>query len=447
MVYFWADFHEACKPGGQMDQVISLLQGRHGSAVKFLKAEAENVYEVAEGLGVSMVPSFVLLAKGKKVDMVEGANPQKLQMAIEKNLSLASKPAAGGPAAASPGSGNAPAGLPAGAAAPAAPVGANEELEARLRRLTQSGPVVLFMKGSPAEPRCKFSRAIVELLNEKQVRFVSFDILQDPAVREGLKAFANHQTYPQLWVAGKLVGGLDVVKEIAAKDDGKGLQALLVEAANAEAPKRKPATPAPVVDDEYLRKLTSSAPVLLFMKGSPDTPRCGFSAKIVGLLQEHGIKFDTFDILENEDVRQNLKTFANWRTYPQLWVNGSLVGGLDIVQEMAESTDDLADELGIVPLEKRLEALVNQSPNMLFMKGVPDEPRCGFSRKIVEILRNEGIAFESFDILEDEEVRQGLKDFANWRTFPMLFSNGKLVGGLDVVRELQEEGELKDSVA
>ncbi|GBG27123.1 Monothiol glutaredoxin-S11 [Hondaea fermentalgiana] len=425
-----------------MDQVISLLQGRHGAAVKFIKAEAENAYEAAEAFGVSMVPSFVVLSHAKKVDMVEGANPQKLQVAIEKNLSAAASKPASGAAAEATGS------LAAAASAPTAPsAGSSEELDARLRRLTQSGAVVLFMKGSPEAPRCKFSRAMVELLNEKEVRFVSFDILQDPAVREGLKTFANHQTYPQLWVVGKLVGGTDVVKEIAAKDDGKGLQALLVEAANAGAPKRKAAPAGPVVDDEYLRKLVSSAPVLLFMKGSPDTPRCGFSAKMVGLLQDKGIKFSTFDILENEEVRQNLKTFAKWKTYPQLWVNGSLVGGLDIVQEMAEMSDDLADELGIEALDKRLAKLVKQSPNMLFMKGVPDEPRCGFSRQIVEILRAEGISFGSFDILQDEEVRQGLKDFANWRTFPMLFSDGKLVGGLDVVQELQEEGELKETVS
>lgn len=66
------------------------------------------------------------------------------------------------------------------------------------------------------------------------------------------------------------------------------------------------------------------------------TPRCGFSRKAVALLREHKIKFDSFDILSDNEVRQGLKKFSNWPTYPQLYVDGKLVGGLDILKEMAE---------------------------------------------------------------------------------------------------------------
>ena len=76
---------------------------------------------------------------------------------------------------------------------------------------------------------------------------------------------------------------------------------------------------------------------------------------------------------------------------------------------------------------------------MLMMKGTPDAPKCGFSRKIVETLREASISFASFNILEDEEVRQGLKKYSNWPTYPQLYVEGKLLGGLDVVKELQEE--------
>jgi len=80
------------------------------------------------------------------------------------------------------------------------------------------------------------------------------------------------------------------------------------------------------------------------------------------------------------------------------------------------------------------------------MKGSPDTPRCGFSRKIVELLQGEKVAFTSFDILGDEEVRQGLKAYSNWPTYPQLYADGKLLGGLDIVKELHEEGELRDSL-
>mgnify|MGYP001119057838 FL=1 len=93
-------------------------------------------------------------------------------------------------------------------------------------------------------------------------------------------------------------------------------------------------------------------------------------------------------------------------------------------------------------LEAYLRQLVNQAPVMLFMKGSPSAPQCGFSNKIVAILRENGIRFSTFNILSDEEVRQGLKEFSKWPTYPQLYVDGKLVGGLDIVKELVEEGEL-----
>ena len=99
-----------------------------------------------------------------------------------------------------------------------------------------------------------------------------------------------------------------------------------------------------------------------------------------------------------------------------------------------------------VPLDDRLRALTHRAPVMLFMKGSPDAPRCGFSRQVVELLRAEKVQFDSFDILTDEAVRQGLKTFSNWPTYPQLYGDGKLLGGLDVLKEMQEEGELRDSL-
>ena len=83
---------------------------------------------------------------------------------------------------------------------------------------------------------------------------------------------------------------------------------------------------------------------------------------------------------------------------------------------------------------------------MLFMKGDPEEPRCGFSRKIVELLQTAKVKFDTFDILSDEDVRQGLKKFSNFPTFPQLYADGKLVGGLDIVKEMHEDGELLEAL-
>jgi len=197
-----------------------------------------------------------------------------------------------------------------------------------------------------------------------------------------------------------------------------------------------------------LNALTNRSKIMLFMKGSPSAPKCGFSRQIVTLLQEQNIEFDHFDILTNNEVREGLKKLSNWPTYPQLYSNGQLVGGLDVVKELILD-GSLHEELGTtpsVPLEERLTKLVNQAPVMLFMKGSPDVPKCGFSRQMVELLKGQNVNFEHFDILTNNDVREGLKKLSNWPTYPQLYSKGQLVGGLDVVKELIESGEFEESL-
>jgi len=108
------------------------------------------------------------------------------------------------------------------------------------------------------------------------------------------------------------------------------------------------------------------------------------------------------------------------------------------VYEKAETVEELND---------RLRKLMDQSKVVLFMKGEPDAPRCGFSRKAVALLREKHIEFSHFDILSDESVRQGLKQLNDWPTFPQLIIKGEFVGGLDIVTEMAENGELLESLA
>ncbi|KAM4601353.1 glutaredoxin 3 [Polymixia lowei] len=194
--------------------------------------------------------------------------------------------------------------------------------------------------------------------------------------------------------------------------------------------------------NQRLKKLINAAPCMLFMKGSPQEPRCGFSRQIVALLKEHNVQFSSFDILSDEEVRQALKTYSNWPTYPQLYANGELLGGLDIVKELAESGELENTCPKTVTLEHRLKSVINQSPVMLFMKGNKEAAKCGFSRQILEIMNGTGVDYDTFDILQDEEVRQGLKTYSNWPTYPQLYVKGELIGGLDIVKELKESGDL-----
>lgn len=93
-------------------------------------------------------------------------------------------------------------------------------------------------------------------------------------------------------------------------------------------------------------------------------------------------------------------------------------------------------------LQTRIESTLSQSPVVLFMKGTKMFPQCGFSAKVVEILKEQAVDFRDVNILVDPELRQGLKEYANWPTFPQLYVNGKLVGGCDIVTSLHESGQL-----
>ena len=87
---------------------------------------------------------------------------------------------------------------------------------------------------------------------------------------------------------------------------------------------------------ESIKEQIANNPGLLYMKGSPNAPQCGFSARATQAVMGCGEKFAYVDILQNPEIRANLPTYANWPTFPQLWVNGELVGGSDIILEMFE---------------------------------------------------------------------------------------------------------------
>jgi monothiol glutaredoxin len=101
---------------------------------------------------------------------------------------------------------------------------------------------------------------------------------------------------------------------------------------------------------DRIQSEVSSNDVLLFMKGTPVFPQCGFSAATVGILSNLGVKFKAIDVLKDPEIRQGIKEFSNWPTIPQLYVKGEFVGGCDILKEMYEA-DELAPflaEKGIV---------------------------------------------------------------------------------------------------
>ncbi|RGB35727.1 glutaredoxin-3 [Rhizophagus diaphanus] len=291
---FWATWAQPCS---QMNEVFAELAGKN-SSVNFVKIEAEKFPELSESFEIEAVPAFIVLKNGKIAERINGANAPELTNAVAKYAKVSTF-------------------------VTGKPVATSEkkavDLNTRLKELTNSSPVMAFIKGTPTQPRCGFSRKLIEIFNENQVKFSSFNILADEEVRQGLKEYSNWPTYPQVYINGELVGGLDIIKELVANGEFKGM-----------IPKEKDL-------NERLKELTTKGNAMIFIKGSPEAPRCGFSKTLVNMLDEKKIKYEYFDILQDEEVRQGLKKFVDWPTYPMVFNKGELVGGLDIIKELDSS--------------------------------------------------------------------------------------------------------------
>lgn len=330
-----------------------------------------------------------------------------------------------------------------------------QEVNERIAALVHAAPVMVFIKGSPEEPKCKFSRQLLGLLKEEGVSFGSFDVLSSEAVRQGLKEYGNWPTFPQLYVNGQLVGGVDIAQEM--KESGE--LATVFPAASRVPPSTTSGQGAAALSADAIPEAVrtrvfdtvASAPVVLLMKGSKDSPACGFSERLVGILRAQSVPFKAVDVLADPPLREASKILFQWPTFPALFVKGQLVGGVDAVQALLAGGDSdgkgqqvLPGIWGLeaeLPLKEKLQRLVDSAHVVLFMKGTAEAAQCGFSARTVETLASAGLpvrgaaaaavvsskaggparrVFASVNILADPDVRQGMKEFSNWPTFPQV---------------------------
>eukprot|EP00736_Rhodelphis_marinus_P002713 Rmarinus@m.10071 len=200
VAFFSASWSQPCD---HMRDAIKVLSVKVPS-VTFLEVDAEDVDDVSDKYGIESVPEFLFFKEGKEAaPKLVGADAAQLSASV-RALGVQ---------------------FVEDAVAPSEPKNHPEsnlpmDLHNRLASLVKRDPIMIFMKGSPNEPRCKFSRRMMELLKEQNITtFGHFDILQDEDVRQGLKAFSHWPTFPQVYYNGKLVGGLDILLEMAGDDE------------------------------------------------------------------------------------------------------------------------------------------------------------------------------------------------------------------------------------
>lgn len=203
-LYFHTPWAAPCQT---MNSVVKTLAQANPN-VRFLSINADDHSDISELFEVSAVPYIILIRNATILQELSGADPKEFIAAL-KQFSGDTAPSSVDGAAATQASLD---------AAPAPKEPTAEELDERLKKLTAAAPVMLFMKGSPSSPQCGFSRQMVAILREHQVRFGFFDILKDDSVRQGLKTFSDWPTFPQLYVNGEFQGGLDIIKESLEED-------------------------------------------------------------------------------------------------------------------------------------------------------------------------------------------------------------------------------------
>jgi Grx4 family monothiol glutaredoxin len=212
IIYFHAPWAAPC---AQMATFLKTLAADYPATTppttSWVSVDGEELSDLSEKYGVTAVPFLAIQRGGVVLDTVSGSNVAKVRAAIETHLSPAAESGESAKKEA------APVTEPEVEKAEADLETTKEDLFKRLGDLVKAAPVMLFMKGTPSEPQCGFSRQMVAILRENAVKYGFFNILADDEVRQGLKEFAEWPTFPQLWMDGELVGGLDIVRTISPR--------------------------------------------------------------------------------------------------------------------------------------------------------------------------------------------------------------------------------------
>jgi len=279
----------------------------------------------------------------------------------------------------------------------------------------------MFIKGTLDTPKCKFTRRLVESLKPFEYRNIkTFNILEDERIRQWLKFYTNWPTFPQVFIEAKFVGGIDVVSELIEEGE---FDEMLPEAC-------KKLSPAAALDEIF-----ANFEVVAFISKPDDK-------KLLEILEAQGVKYLSVDLKVKTDFAAELaeREPKVSGASNSLFVSGKLVGSSDEVvkiQEAGELEKLLPAIKKAETLEERLVRIINQHKIMLFMKGKPESPECGFSKRIVAVLEKYAgsiiPSYGHFNIFEDNDVREGLKTYSKWPTFPQLYVNGTLIGGIDIV--------------
>jgi Grx4 family monothiol glutaredoxin len=200
-------------------------------------------------------------------------------------------------------------------------------------------------------------------------------------------------------------------------------------------------------ESQNLDKLLSNNKVVLFVNAeAPDYNET--QQKILKGMQAKKIMFSYLDIASKPAIATLLaqKSGRSDLELPVLVVeNIHFFNKSQLLESFGHNFEGLVDKKYIIDsVDDRIKLLLESNPVVLFIKGTPEFPQCGFTRQILEIISGKGVKFGYYNIIADEELRERLKEYSNWKTYPQVYVNQELIGGLDIVKEMVEMGQFDE---
>jgi Grx4 family monothiol glutaredoxin len=194
---------------------------------------------------------------------------------------------------------------------------------------------------------------------------------------------------------------------------------------------------------EKIKKILTSFPVIVFIKGSPHDPYCKYSKSFIEILKSTGIRYKSFDIFRDDSLRSYLRLFSGWKTYPQIYISGKIIGGLDVLKDLVEKSEFMKLIPRECTKEYTKESCLNLIQNnkdkiLIFGKGdyFNNKVQCKSSKEAYEILTKfKDLQFEIVDVMKDEMLRSVVKEISGYNYYPQLFYQGKFLGGLKFLKD------------
>jgi len=303
-----------------------------------------------------------------------------------------------------------------------------QRMFAKIDKILNINSVMVFIKGTPLEPKCGFTSSLLEIIKTFGLNFGYFNILEDEDVRNWLRYYSKWNTYPQFYIEKKLVGGLDVVKDLVAK--GK-FEELLPENSRKGDPELKLKR----ILDECQGK------IVVFMKDLSLED----SKKMAKLLKDNGVKFLVSEVKGDKALEEFMLMKYKEKVLPLCFIGGEFIGNFEALNEICQKRNLLklvSQNEWSLNSKQKFDFLINSFQVVCFIEGNYEDKEKKENQRVFEILRKNNLEFEYFNVLFDLEVKEIVKEFSGLKSFPIVIHNKKIIGGVELLEEIEKEGEI-----